>query len=539
MSNPRCIMPHGPGNFKVSASEGQVVRALGGIASATLLSRLLGFVRDMVVARAFGAGPITDAFFVAFRIPNILRRLLAEGALSTAMIPVFTDYLARDDRPELHRMLRAVLGLSLLALAITTVLGIVFAPAILQAIAPGFMNDPAQASLAVLLTRIMFPFLLLVGLAAIATGILNTHGRFFASAIGPAVLNVGMIAAVLLLARSLEQPIVSLAIGVLAGGVGQLVAQIPSLWACGLLVAPSVELRHPAIPKITRLLLPSVFGLAAVQLMVFVNTLLASLLPLGSISYLYYADRVMEFPLGVFGIALASASLPVMSRHAAAGDHRGLADTLNFALRLAFYVSVPATVGLVALRTPIVRVLFERGRFGPAETAATAEALAWYAVGLAGFSGSRIVAQTFYAQSEAATAVRWGIVSIVANVVAALALMGPLGHAGLAAAASIGAYVNLVSLLVIARLRLGRLGGRALVDGFVRTVLASLPLAAVCWLALAWWPRHSSLVIDVAWLAATVAAGAAVFWAASAALGISERATLLRLYRRRERDATR
>jgi len=530
-------MPQGPRNFKVSASEGQVVQALGGIAGATLLSRLLGFVRDMVVARAFGAGPVTDAFFVAFRIPNILRRLLAEGALSTAMIPVFTDYMAREDRPELHRMLRAVLGLSLLALTVTTVLGILFAPAILQAIAPGFMNDPAQASLAVSLTRIMFPYLILVGLAAMATGVLNSQGRFFASAIGPAVLNVGMIVAVVLLPRYLDQPIVSLAIGVLAGGVGQLVVQVPTLSACGLLVMPSRDLRHPAIRRITRLLLPAVFGLAAVQLMVFVNTLLASLLPLGSISYLYYADRVMEFPLGVFGIALASASLPVMSRHAAARDDRALADTLNFALRLALYVSVPATVGLVALRTPIVRVLFERGRFGPAETAATAEALAWYAVGLAGFAGSRIVAQTFYARSEAATAVRWGIVSIVANVVAALALMGPLGHAGLAGAASVGAYVNLLALLVIARLRLGRLGGRALVDGAARTLLASAPLAALCWLALAWWPPHPSFVVDAAWLAATIAAGTAAFWAASAALGISERTALLGLARRRERDA--
>jgi putative peptidoglycan lipid II flippase len=529
-------MPQGPGNFKMRASEGQVVRALGGIASATLLSRLLGFVRDMVVARAFGAGPITDAFFVAFRIPNILRRLLAEGALSTSMIPVFTDYMARDDRPELLRMLRAVLGLSLLALTVTTVLGVIFTPAILHAIAPGFMDDPAQAALAITLTRIMFPFLLLVGLAAMATGILNSQGRFFAAAVGPAVLNVGMILAVLLLAHSVDPPVVSLAIGVLAGGVGQLLVQVPSLAATGLLVMPSRDLRHPAIARILRLLLPAVFGLAAVQLMVFINTLLASLLPLGSISYLYYADRVMEFPLGVFGIALASASLPVMSRHAAAQDHRGLADTLNFALRLAFYVSIPATVGLVMLRAPIVRVLFERGRFGPAETAATAEALAWYAIGLAGFSGSRIVAQTFYARGEAATAVRWGVVSIVANVVAALALMGPLEHAGLAAAASVGAGVNLVSLLVIARLRLGRLGGRAITSLAARTVLASLPLAAVCWLSLMFWPARSSFMVDAVWLSATIAVGAGVFWAASAAFGISERSALVSLYRRRGRD---
>jgi putative peptidoglycan lipid II flippase len=528
-----CIMPQARRNFKVSASEGQVVRALGGIASATLVSRLLGFVRDMVVARTFGAGPVTDAFFVAFRIPNILRRLLAEGALSTAMIPVFTEYASLRDRPQLVRMLRAVLGLALLALTVTSVLGVLGAPSIVTVIAPGFASDPSQTSLTVFLTRVMFPYLLLVGLAAMATGVLNTHERFFAGAIGPAVLNLGMIGAVLLLARHLEPPILSLAIGVLVGGVGQLLVQLPGLSACGLLLGPSSELRHPAIARITRLLLPAVFGLAAVQVMVFLNTLLASLLPLGSISYLYYADRVMEFPLGVFGIALASASLPVMARQAAARDHRALADTLNFAVRLALYVSVPATFGLVMLRTPIVRVLFERGRFGPAETSATADALAWYAVGLAAFAGSRIVAQAFYALGEAGTAVKWGIVSIAANVVAAMAMMGPLGHAGLAGASSVGAYVNLVALLVVARRRLGRLGGRALVSSLARTALASVPLAGTCWLALALWPTQPSLLLDVVWLTATIVTSGACFWIASVALGLSERAVLLKLYSRR------
>ena len=526
-------MPQERGNFKVSRSEGQVVRALGGIAGATLLSRVLGFVRDMVVARAFGAGPVTDAFFVAFRIPNILRRLLAEGALSTAMIPVFTEYASVRERPDLLRMLRAVLGLALLALTLTTVLGIVGAPYIVGVIAPGFASDPSQAALAVRLTRVMFPYLLLVGLAAMATGVLNAHQRFVAGAIGPAVLNLGMIGSVLLLARHLDPPIVSLAVGVIVGGIGQLLVQIPPLSASGLLVAPSRDLRHPAVARITRLLVPAVFGLAAVQVMVFVNTLLASLLPLGSISYLYYADRVMEFPLGVFGIALASASLPVMSRQAAEHDHQALAGTLNFALRLALYVSVPATIGLVMLRTPIVRVLFERGRFGPAETSATAEALAWYAVGLTAFAGSRIAAQAFYALGEAGTAVRWGVVSIVANVVAAVAMMGPLGHAGLAGASSVGACVNLVALLLVARRRLGPLGGRALVSSAGRTALASLPLVGVCWLALSLWPAQPSLPLDVGWLALTIVVGMGCFWAASVALGVSERTVLLRLYSRR------
>ena len=531
-------MPQGRRKFKVSGSEGQVVQALGSIGGATLLSRLLGFVRDMVVARAFGAGPVTDAFFVAFRIPNILRRLLAEGALSTAMIPVFTEYAANGPRAELRRMLRAVLGLALVALTVTTALGIVAAPWILRVIAPGFMADPGKAALAVLLTQVMFPYLPLVGLAAMATGILNSQGRFFAGAIGPAVLNVGMIAAVVLLARQLEPPILSLALGVIVGGIGQLLVQVPGLRGCGLLVTPSTELGHPAIARVTRLLLPSIFGLAAVQVMVFVNTLLASFLAEGSISYLYYADRVMEFPLGVFGIALASASLPVMARQATTGDRAALAGTLNFALRLGVYVSVPATIGLVALRTPIVRVLFERGRFGPAETTATADALAGYAIGLAGFAGSRIAAQAFYALGDARTAVRWGIVAVVANVVAAVGLMVPLGHAGLAGASSIGAYVNLLALLIVARRRLGRLGLRALASTSLRAVLASLPLLGACWLARALWPARASLALDAAWLAATISIGAALFWLTSIALGMSERAVLVRLIRRRGHDVS-
>src|SRR5437899_2726815 len=367
-------MPERWDEFKVSSTERQVVRALGSIGSATLVSRVVGFVRDIVVALVFGAGPVTDAFFVAFRIPNILRRLLAEGALSTAMIPVFSEYFVTQSRPEVLRMLRAVLALALVALGVTALLGIATAPWLVTAIAPGIAEDPARG------------------------------------------------------------------------------------------------------------------GLAAVQVMVFVNTLLASLLRPGSISYLYYADRVMEFPLGVFGIALASASLPVMARQAAARETRAVADTLNFSLRLAAYIAMPAMAGLVVLRAPIVRVLFERGTFGPAETAATADALAWYAIGLAGFAGSRIAAQVFYALGEAGTAVRLGIVAVGANVLAALVMMAPLGHAGLAGASSVGAYVNLVALLWAARRRLGPLGGRALVASAARTLAASLPLLVWCGLAVLVWP---------------------------------------------------
>jgi putative peptidoglycan lipid II flippase len=528
-------MHDGRGVFKVTSSEQQVVGALGAIGAATLASRILGFVRDMVVALVFGAGPVTDAFFVAFRIPNILRRLLAEGALSTAVIPVFTEYAVNRPRDALIRMLRAVLTGALLVLGVTTVAGIGAAPWLVAVIAPGFASDPGQHALATLLTRAMFPYLALVGLAALAMGILNSQGRFFAAALGPAVLNVGMIAAVLVLAGRVEPPILALALGVLGGGAGQLLVQLPGLHRLGLLVTPSGELRHPALGRVARLLLPAVFGLAAVQVMVFVNTLLASLLPAGSISFLYYADRVMEFPLGIFGIALASASLPAMSRQAAAGDLRGVAATLNLALRLAAFVSLPATVGLILLSTPITRVLFERGRFGPADTEATAAALVWYAVGLAGFAGARITAQTFYAISAPGTAVRLGVLAISANVVAAVALMGPMGHGGLAAAASLGAYVNLGGLLWAARRRFGPLGGRALLRSVARTGIACLPLAAWCILSLAGAPALALTTTGwlAAWLTLTIAGGVALFLVTSALLGSPERATLWGMLPRR------
>ena len=320
--------------FARSDHESQLVRALGSIGAATLASRILDFVRDMVVARAFGAGPLTDAFFVAYRIPNILRRLLGEGALSTAVVPTFSEYLLRRSRPEFDRLFRAVLSVLLVTLCAVTVVGVAVAPWLVPLLAPGFSADPALLSLTVTLTRALFPYLVLVGLAALAMGALNAHGRFFAAALGPAALNVGMILSVLVLARLMDPPVLALAIGVLIGGVGQLLVQIPDLRRAAVPLTPSRELGHPALRRIAGLLLPSVLGLATVQVTVFINTLLASLLPRGSISYLYYADRVMEFPLGVFGIALASAALPAMSRQAAAGDRAALARTVEFALRL-------------------------------------------------------------------------------------------------------------------------------------------------------------------------------------------------------------
>ncbi|MEX2221806.1 MAG: murein biosynthesis integral membrane protein MurJ [Candidatus Rokuibacteriota bacterium] len=460
-----------------------VVSAVGSIGLATLASRVLGYVRDMVVAHAFGAGPLTDAFFVAFRIPNLLRRLLAEGALSTAVIPVFTETLAREGPAAFGRLARATSGAAVVVLCAVAALGALAAPLVVAVMAPGWRTDTGLFDLAVRLTRVLFPYLVFVGLAALAMGALNAHHRFFTAALGPAVFNLAMIVAVVALASRLTTPIMALAIGVLVGGLGQLLVQLPELRRLGVPLRPSWEWRHPAVAQIARRLWPAVFALAAVQVTVVVNTLLASLLPAGTVSYLYYADRVMEFPLGVFGIALATAALPGMSAQAARGELFALRATLEFALRLSAFVAVPATVGLLLLGGPIVQMLFQRGEFSASDAALTAQALAGYAVGLPAFSATRIAAQTFYALGDTRTPVLIGFVSVAVNVVLALLLMWPLRHAGLALASSLSSYVNVIGLCWLLHRRLGGPRGGELWGSLGRTLAASAVLALWC----AWW----------------------------------------------------
>jgi putative peptidoglycan lipid II flippase len=506
-----------------------MVRAVGAIGLATLLSRVLGYVRDMVVAHVFGAGPVTDAFFVAFRIPNLFRRLLAEGALSSALIPVFTGYLARGGGQAFNRMARAVLGAGTGSLVLVSAAGVAAAPWIVAVLTPGWTADRELLDLAVRLTRIMFPYLLLVGLAALATGVLNAHHRFVAAAAGPAVLNVGIIAGVLLLAGRLDPPVLSLAVGVLAGGLGQLLVQLPGVRRLGVPLAPSAEWCHPAVREIGLRLVPAVFGLAAVQVAVLVNTLLASLLPGGTVSYLYYADRIMEFPLGVFGIAVATAVLPTMSAQAARGESAALVGTVGFSLRLSAFVTVPAAAGLLALGEPIVRLLFLRGRFGDAEAAATAQALLGYAVGLPAFAATRLLAQAFYALGDPRRPVLVGLGGVALNVVLAVLLMRPLAHAGLALASSLTAYANLAVLAWLLRRRLGRLEGRATAVCLVRVLAASTVVAAACAWAAPVAPRSLG---EGAHTLAVVAGGAALYLGLAALLRAPELRQLRALGRR-------
>jgi len=510
------MLPRGEDDEPViPGTEARLVRAVGVIGLATLASRILGFLRDMIVAGAFGAGLLTDAFFVAFRIPNLFRRLLAEGALASALVPVFSDYLTHRPREEFRRMFRAVAGMMILALAVITLLGIVLAPWIVRAIAPGFWVTPAKGEIAVTLTRLMFPYLFLVGLVALAMGALHSLDHFAAPALSPVLLNLGMIGGTLLLAPVLDLPIIGLAWGVLAGGTGQVLLQLPVLRARGVAVTPTFEPRHPATGRIARLMAPSIFGTAVTQFSVFISTVIASLLAQGSISFLYYADRIMEFPLGIFGIAIGTAVLPSLSRQAARGERRDLARTLTFALGFCAFLTLPATLGLIVLSEPIIRVLFQRGQFDPVSTAGTAWALIFYAMGLTSFAFTKIVAPAFYALEDPRTPVRVGIGAVILDIALALILMGPLRHGGLALATSCSATFNWLCLLLLLKRRVGSFDFSNLWASLKRSGLGCLAVGATLAMAMLWHPTQSRAA-EAVWLFAVISlAGGARRWASS------------------------
>jgi len=490
----------------------RVTKAAGIVGAATLLSRIFGYVRDVVVAWFFGAGLASDAFFVAFRIPNLLRRLVGEGSLTISFIPVFTDYLCNRGRDEAFRLARSAWWILTIVLVIVTALGIVLSPFIVKVFAPGFLDSSQKYELTVLLTRIMFPYIFFVGLVALAMGILNAMGHFAAPALAPVMLNVAMIVSVLVLAPYLEKPSIGLAIGVLAGGALQLGLQVPFLCRKGFHWFADSPLYHEAVKRIGLLMAPTVLGAAVHQITILVGTLLASLLPEGSVSYLYYADRLVEFPLGVFGIALGTAVLPTLSRQAAVGDMGGLRGTFAHAMKLVFFINIPAMVGLIVLREPIVKILFQRGAFDPVTTGKTAEALLYYTVGLWAFSGVRIVVSAFYALQDTRTPVKIAIVSLLTNIILSIVLMGPMQHGGLALATSLSMAVNFILLTLALKKRLGRIGARGIFHSIGKASVAAVAMAAVIG-ALARWvlPHEGGTWVLLVGVLGSVAGGTALY----------------------------
>ncbi|MEE4261300.1 MAG: murein biosynthesis integral membrane protein MurJ [Desulfobacteraceae bacterium] len=457
----------------------RVVKAAGVVGAATLLSRILGFVRDAVIAWFFGAGFSSDAFIAAFRIPNLLRRLFAEGSLSSAFIPVFTQYMVRRGRSEAFHLARSAFRLLSVFLILVTIGGILLSPWIVKLMAPGFLAD--KYALTVTLTRLMLPYIFFIGLVALCTGILNALGHFAAPALAPVLLNISIIGSVLIISPSLSVPAVGLAVGVFIGGVLQLALQLPVLWRKGFRLWEKAKLLHPGLRQVATLIPPVIFGGAVYQINIVIGTILGSLLAQGSVTYLYFADRLVQFPLGVFAIAAATAVLPSLSRQAASADFEALKDTFVYALKLVFFISIPSMVGLIVLREPIVALLFQRGEFDAQATRLTAQPLLYYSLGLWAFSAVRIVAATFFAMQDTRTPVKMAGLAILANIILGVTLMQPLEHSGLALATSLASILNLGLLLHALRNKLGALGWRSIARSFCRTLVSSIVMGVAVW----------------------------------------------------------
>ncbi|HIE65712.1 MAG: murein biosynthesis integral membrane protein MurJ [Nitrospira sp.] len=459
------------------AEKGIAVSA-GIVALGTFTSRILGFVRDMVLANIFGASLVADAFYVAFRIPNLLRELFAEGSMSAGFIPVFTEYLTNKGKEAARELARSAFTVLVLALAVIVLVGILFSPQIISAIAPGFLGDLQRFELTTGLTRVMFPFLFFISLAALAMGILNSLRLFAPPAFSSASFNVVNIGVLIGLTPLLDEPVYAAAIAVTLGGVAQFLIQVPTLYREGFALSfkrPFLPL-HPGVVQMGKLILPTTIGLSVTQVNILVNTLLASFLPIGSISYLYYGMRLIHFPLGIFAIALATALLPTLSAQASRGDTEALRKSFSFGLRLVFFIIFPAMLGLILFRVPIVHLLFERGEFDHLATQGTADAVLFYALGLWAFAGVRIVVPVFYAFQDTKTPVKIAIMAMLLNVVLNLLLMGPLKHRGLALATSISAIFNFLFLILILKRRIGRIDGKRIIISHLKVVFASLPM---------------------------------------------------------------
>ena len=432
-----------------------IARNASVIAGATLLSRVLGFVRDVIIAFALGAGPLADAFFVAFRIPNVLRRLFAEGSLTMAFVPVFTRIRQDQGDQAAFALARSTLVWLLLILGMIVFIVLIGARPLTMVIAPGFLKDPEVFSQTVTLVRICFPYILFISGVALCMGILNSMGHFLGPALAPCVLNSVLILCALLGVWSGISVPLALSIGVLLAGLGQWLLQQPFLRQQGFLWRGEWSLSDQGVMRMGRLLLPTVLGAAVYQLNIVLNTVLASFLPRGSISFLYYADRLVQFPLGVFGVALSTAALPSLASLVAQGRNEEFAETLNATLRLILFISLPAMAGLIGLSMPLVEVLFVRGAFDAQAAQATAWALVGYGIGLPAFSMVRSLVSAYYALEDTRTPVVVASGCLVLNLCLGLVLMQFIGHVGLALAVSAASWANIVLLGSLLRHKLG------------------------------------------------------------------------------------
>ncbi len=462
-----------------------VAKAAGVVGVATLASRIMGYARDMVMSWAFGTGLAADAFYVAYRIPNLLRELLAEGSMSAAFIPVFTETLTKESKDSARHLANAVFARLLVILVVLTGLGILFAPYVVKVVAWGwaYKAEHDKYVLAVTLTRIMFPYLLFIGLAALAMGMLNSLRSFLTPALSPVMLNVMTISAVVLSIKFMSEPILGVAVGVVLGGLCQFLIQVPGLNRQGMMMRPQFVPTHPGVKKIGTLALPVFISSSVNQINIFIGTIFASFLATGSITFLFYGMRFIHFPLGIFGIAIATAVLPTMSAQAARRETEEFRETLSLGLRLVFFIMFPAMAGLITLRVPIVSLLLEHGQFDGISTQGVATALLYYAVGLWAFAGVRIVAQAFYALQDTKTPVKIAVVALITNILLSSAFISltELAHGGLALATSLAAILNISLLTLQLRKKIGRMDGKKILTSLLKIVPASVAMGGIGW----------------------------------------------------------
>jgi putative peptidoglycan lipid II flippase len=510
-------------------SGAKLARSAGIIGAATLASRVLGLVRDQIFAYFFGAGHQMDAYNVAWRVPNLFRDLFAEGAMSAAFVPAFTRRLASGDRQNAWRLGNTVINALVVVTLVLVLLGATITRPLVTNFAGEYASVPGKVDLAVALARLMFPFLVLVAVAAVCMGMLNSLRRFFVPALSPAMFNVAAIVVIPLLVPAFRArgvaPIFAAAVATLVGGVAQVLIQWPSLRREGFRYRPVLSLRDPGLREILILMGPGTLGLAATQVNILVNMLLATSQGAGAISWLGYAFRLAYMPIGLFGVSVATAALPSLSQHAVRNDLAGMRGTLSNALRLMLILNIPATVGLVALAGPIVSLLFQRGSFTPADTEATAAALAFYAPGLVGYSAVMVAVPSFYAIRESRVPVIVSVATMALNVVVNLVMVRVMGYRGLALGTAVSALFNAGMLLWLLRRRFGGLDGARIAVTLGKVTVASAAMGAAAWsieAALSAWLPGASSLLRLARVSASIGGALLVFAVGARLLHVAE-----------------
>jgi putative peptidoglycan lipid II flippase len=467
--------------YTAYGSNASVARSAGVISLATLASRLLGFIRDLIIARLFGVYLYAQAFVVAFRIPNLFRDLVGEGASNAAIVPVLSEYNLKRSKPEFWELANILFNLLAVVLSAITILGIIFSPLIVRLIAPGFIGSPAKLAATINLNRIIFPFILLIGLAAYATAVLNTLKNFAVSAFAPCLLNIAIIVCALLMGEG----ILGLASGVLLGGLLQLLVQLPSLYKKGFRPKLNLSFVHPGVAQVKKLMLPRLASSGIYQLNNFVDSIFGSFATIvgeGGVAVLYFAYRLIQFPIGIFSNAIAQAILPTFSTQVFEENRDNLKNTLSWGLRIVIFALLPATALFMVLARPLVETLFGGGKFDAYSSLLTSQALFFYSIGLTAYGGTKILQSCFFALKDTVTPTKISGLALLSNVILNTLLMFPLKIAGLALATSVSGIISFFVLFFILSRRLGGLGEQKILKSFLRILAATLGMAAVCML---------------------------------------------------------